>query len=210
MLYWRFEGSATRLETSAEKLQKMASLQFKSDTWYCQFLYHGKRCTFTIGKVSEDEAVSKSNQVDYLLMRLKQSYLHLPPGMDIVAFLEFDGKPPEEVPDKDSVTLSGLRDSYLKTHRNGSLEESTLVGIELHFKHLIGTLGPGFPLKELQHGRPAAARRSPGKEKGDERKTFAGNDPQGDRHSPNCMELGRADGISYWGFSEQRNSVSKV
>ena len=27
-------------------------------------------------------------------MRLKQNLLHLPPGMDIVTFVEFDGKPP--------------------------------------------------------------------------------------------------------------------
>jgi hypothetical protein len=132
------------LEISAEKLQKTVSIQLKSDTWYCRFLYHGKYNTFTVGKVSEDEAVSKSNQVDYLLMRFKQGYLQLPPGMDIVTFFEFDGNPPQDIPNKDSLTLSALRDTYLKTHRNGSLEQSTLVGIELHFKHLIGTFGPGF------------------------------------------------------------------
>jgi hypothetical protein len=32
------------------------------------------------------------NQTDYLLMRLKQGLLQIPPGMDIIAFLEFDGK----------------------------------------------------------------------------------------------------------------------
>ena len=45
----------------------MASLQQKSDTWYCQFVCHGKRHTFTVGKVPADEA--EANQVDYLLMR---------------------------------------------------------------------------------------------------------------------------------------------
>jgi hypothetical protein len=35
---------------------------------------------------------SKINRVDYLRMRLKQGLLQLPPGMDIIAFLKFDGK----------------------------------------------------------------------------------------------------------------------
>ena len=127
----------------------MASLQFKSETWYCQFLYHGKRHTFTIGKVAEDEAVAKASQADYLLMRLKQNLLQLPPGVDIVTFIEFDGKPPHETPVRDCLVLGSLRDRYLETHRNGSLEQSTLDGIKTHFKHLVGTLGERFPMPDL-------------------------------------------------------------
>jgi hypothetical protein len=87
--------------------------------------------------------------VDYLLMRLKQNLLHVPPGIDIVTFVEFDGKPPDTPPDEERVTLSGLRDRYMKAHENGSLEQSTLDGIGLHFKHLIGTLGENFPMADL-------------------------------------------------------------
>ena len=127
----------------------MASLQLKGESWYCQFLYHGKRHTFTIGQVSEEEAQAKANQVDYLLMRLKQDLLHLPPGMDIVAFVEFDGNPPIRPTEGEFLTLAGLRDRYLETHRNGSLEQSTLEGIQLHFKHIIATLGERFPVPDL-------------------------------------------------------------
>ena len=49
----------------------------------------------------------------------------------------------------DILTLAGLRDRYLETHRNGSLEQSTLDGIETHFRHLIGTLGKSFPMQDL-------------------------------------------------------------
>ena len=31
----------------------MATLQKKGNGWYCQFLHHGKRHTFTIGRVSK-------------------------------------------------------------------------------------------------------------------------------------------------------------
>lgn len=127
----------------------MASIHHKGEAWHCQFLYHGKRHTFSLGKVNQEEAETKANQVDYLLMRLKQKLLHLPPGMDIVAFVQFDGNPPQEPVDGEIVTLGTLRDKYLDTHRNGSLEPSTIEGIELHFKHLIGTLGERFPIQDL-------------------------------------------------------------
>ena len=100
----------------------MASLQKKGDAWYCQFTYHRKRHNFTVGKVSAEKAQAKANQVDYLLMRLKQRLRHVPPGTDIVTFLEFDGKPPDDALVPDSLTLNKLRDTYLETHRNGSLE----------------------------------------------------------------------------------------
>ena len=109
----------------------------------------GKRHTFTVGKVEPDEAEAKANQVDYILMRMRQGFLHMPPGMDIVTFVEFDGKPPQEQADTESLTLAGLRDRYLDTHRNGSLEQATLDGIELHFKHLARSLGEGFPIGDL-------------------------------------------------------------
>jgi hypothetical protein len=69
--------------------------------------------------------------------------------MDIVTFIEFDGKPPDDADTPDSVTLGKLRDKYASTRRNGSLEQSTLDGIETHFKHLAGTLSEGFPVQSL-------------------------------------------------------------
>jgi hypothetical protein len=117
----------------------------KGDAWHCQFLYHGRRHTFSLGKVSRDEAVTKANQIDYFLVRLRQNLLQLPLGMDIVTFVQFDGNPPQDPADGEILTLGALRDEYLHTRENGSLEPSTVEGIRLHFKHLIGTLGERFP-----------------------------------------------------------------
>jgi hypothetical protein len=47
------------------------------------------------------------------------------------------------------MTLGDFRSRYLTTHR-GSLEDSTVGGIELHFKHLARILGDGFPIRELK------------------------------------------------------------
>jgi integrase len=129
----------------------MASLQVRDGRWQCQFLFQGKRHTFALGRVSESEAHSKADQVDYLLMRLGQGVITLPAGVDLVAYMRHDGaarpaQPPKHV---DSVTLASLRDAYLDTHGNGTLEANTLRGIHRHFKHLVRELGDRFPIREL-------------------------------------------------------------
>ena len=60
--------------------------------WYCQFIHHGTRHTITIGRVFREEARAKSDQVDYLLMRLKKRLIELRPEVDIVEFVQRDGK----------------------------------------------------------------------------------------------------------------------
>ena len=42
----------------------MASIHLKGEAWNCQFLYHGKRHTFSLGKVTQEEAETKANQVE--------------------------------------------------------------------------------------------------------------------------------------------------
>lgn len=125
--------------------------------WYRQFLHHGKRHTFAIGPVDETEATSKAAQIDYLLLRLKQRLIELPPGIDIIKFHRHDSKPAEPAPAekeanapavaKGIATLAAFRDCYLATHRD-SLEPRTVGGIELHFKHLCRILGDAFPIRE--------------------------------------------------------------
>src|SRR5579884_886037 len=118
---------------STNKEPPMASLQKKGESYYCQFMYHGKRYTFTVGAVSEEEAGNKSRQVDYLLMRLKQRLIVLPDGVDIVTFVEHDGKPPDIGPTladapRKAVTLGHLKERYLTTHANGVKGHEALRG----------------------------------------------------------------------------------
>jgi integrase len=136
----------------------MASLQKKGDSYYCQFCYHGRRHTFTVGAVEESEAENKARQVDYLLMRLKQRLIVLPDGTDIVTFVEHDGKPPNIGPTlanapRQAVTLGHLKDRYLTTHANGTIEANSLDTCKLHLGHFARLLGDGFPLGELSLGK---------------------------------------------------------
>jgi integrase len=133
----------------------MASIQKKGDGWYCQFCYRGQRPTVATGKVSEDEARAKSAQVDYLLMRLKQRLIEIPPGVEIVDFVRYDGKPPASLINPGNghtggevVSLAMLRDRFLATHI-GAHEENTLGTTRIHFNHMVMTLGDQFPMAEL-------------------------------------------------------------
>src|SRR6516225_6587613 len=101
----------------------MAALQHRNGSFRILFRFHGKQYAFTLGCVGEDEAETKRGQVDYLLLRLKQRLISLPEGVDIITFLEFDGKPPVASGPSTAqadTTLLQLKERYLETHRNGS------------------------------------------------------------------------------------------
>ncbi|HWY86124.1 MAG TPA: site-specific integrase, partial [Gemmataceae bacterium] len=132
----------------------MASLQERNGSYRILFCHHGKLHTFTIGKVEKVEAENKARQVDYLLMRLKQRLLVLPEDTDVVTFIEHDGKPPDSGPTladapRQAVTIGHLKDRYLTTHGNGTIEANSLDTCKLHLGHFVRALGEGFPLGEL-------------------------------------------------------------
>jgi integrase len=133
----------------------LASLQERNGSYRVIFRHHGKQHFVTIGKVSRQEAEAKSAQVDYLLLRLKQRLIELPPGVDIVSFVPFDGKVAVPVggrgvarPVAKPIDLGTLRDRFIEARRGGR-ENSTQKTTGIHFKHLVGTLGERFPLADL-------------------------------------------------------------
>jgi integrase len=133
----------------------MAGLQQRGGRFRILFRYHGKQFSLNVGEVSLVEAEANANQVDYLLLRLKQGLVVLPAGIGIVDFLAHDGRPPAQVPGGASVhsgsaatTLGHLRDRYLKAQR-GALEANTLATAKIHLNHIVATLGEKYPLRGL-------------------------------------------------------------
>jgi hypothetical protein len=131
----------------------MAAIEERSGRFRIHFRWHGKQQKLALGKVSAEEAASKAAQIDYLLMRLKQRLIELPPDVDIVEFVQFDGKPPADVQEVSAesreMTLTGFRDRFLATHRD-LLEHRTIEGSGLHLRHLTAALGDGIPIRELK------------------------------------------------------------
>ena len=130
----------------------MASIQRKGDAYYCQFLYAGRRHTFTIGKVTATEAAQWRAKADHLLMRLDQRLIELPDGIPITDFVKHDGKPPlpEPVAKAKTTTLHELREAYLATVGRGAVERNTLATANIHLDHVEATLGKGFVLSGLR------------------------------------------------------------
>jgi hypothetical protein len=75
----------------------MASVRIRGKSCACVFCWHNTRRRFTIGTATEQEADAEAVQVEYLLIRLKQRLIALPPGADIVEFVPHDGKPPSAI-----------------------------------------------------------------------------------------------------------------
>src|SRR4051812_38184345 len=106
----------------------MAAIQERNGSFRVIFRYRSRQHTFTLGRVHRAEAQAKADQIDYLLMRLGQGFLSLPPGGDIVAFVRNGGVPPQPTDadvgptTRSEPTLADLRDRHLETHGDGTLE----------------------------------------------------------------------------------------
>jgi hypothetical protein len=131
----------------------MAALQERNGRCRVIFNDQGTQRAFTLGRVAETDAKAKVSQVDYLLIRLKQGLIDVPSGGDIVASFRHDGTLPTTAPSpsasRPEPTLAEIRDRYLETHANGTLELHTVRGIRRHFGHLARHLGDGFPIRKL-------------------------------------------------------------
>ena len=131
----------------------MASIQLRSGSWRVIFRHNGLQHFVTVGEVDETEAQGVKSRYEYLLRLLKQRLLTLPSGMDIVTFLRNDGKPADTTSESGSpeITFAQVRDGYLKTIGNGSVEKNTLYTSKIHLAHLAGTLGERFLIASLAH-----------------------------------------------------------
>jgi hypothetical protein len=68
--------------------------------------------------------------------------------------VQHDGNPPTLGPTlptapRQAITLGLLRDRYLDTHANGTIEANSLDTCKLHLAHFSRARGEGFPLPEL-------------------------------------------------------------
>jgi integrase len=136
----------------------MAALQERNGSFRVIFWFHGKQNAFTLGPVPKAEADDTAATVTNLIRAVEDGRIKVPAGLDIVAFLrqrlaslhrETDDTPEPAPKPRDQTTIGILRDRYVTTHSNGTIEENSLGTIRLHFGHVCRFLGEGFPLAEL-------------------------------------------------------------
>ncbi len=135
----------------------MASVWTKEDHFYCQFYWHGKRRNFPLGDVNQEDAEETAGIVTGILDRVKRGEVHVPEDADIVAFvrqrlaaLRGEGETPAvPLPIVRTNTLSNLRDRYITTHSNGTVEANSLDTSRMHLNHFCRSLGDKYPLDRL-------------------------------------------------------------
>ncbi len=130
----------------------MAGIQQRGGSFRLIFRHNGKQFSLPIGKVSTEEAEAKAGQVDYLLLRIKQGLVALPPGVDITEFLLNDGKASTKeiaAAAPKNFTLDQLKERYLAS-KAGAKEKTTLLTDRIQLGHLVKTLGEKFPLRDLK------------------------------------------------------------
>jgi hypothetical protein len=106
----------------------MAALQERNGSFRLIFRYQGKQRSFTLGRISRQEADGKAGQVDLILLRIEQNLITVPPGVAIEEFLRCDGqvKKPEEAAETHETRFGLFRQKHIDTHRHGAMETNSL------------------------------------------------------------------------------------
>jgi hypothetical protein len=125
----------------------MAGIRKKGDAYYCTFRFQGKRYYFTVGDISEAQALAKGTEVDETLNLIERGRLTVPDGVPLEEFVAAGGKAPVVVERSETFTARSLFDRYLTTLGNGTIEEKSLVTLRSHLKQVCETIGARFRIQ---------------------------------------------------------------
>lgn len=72
----------------------MAGIRKKGDAYYCTFRFQGRRFYFTVGDVTEAQALAKGAEVDETLGLLERGRFSVPDGVALEDFVAAGGRVP--------------------------------------------------------------------------------------------------------------------
>jgi integrase len=135
----------------------MASIWRKGEHFYCRLLWHGKRHNLPLGTIGKDDAEEAAGIVGGIIARMKRGEINKPDDVEVVEFirgrlaaLHGEGDAPAvPLPTVAKNTLGVLRDRYIATHSNGTVEANSLGTSRMHLNHFCKSLGEKFPLGRL-------------------------------------------------------------
>ena len=125
----------------------MAGVRQKGDAYYCTFRFQGKRYSFTIGQVSEAQALAKATEVDETLDLIERGRLTIPEGVTLEDFVAAGGKAPVIAVRPETITARQLIDHYLVTHANGTIEMNSLGTAKTHLNQFLESVGERFRIQ---------------------------------------------------------------
>ncbi len=128
----------------------MAAIQLRGDFYRILFAYNGKRFSYPVGQVSENDAKIALAKVNNWLGRIKGHLVEAPPEDRIVEFIQNDGALPQRYQEpKPSLSLARLRDEYLALHDN-ILDATTIANMRSHWKRLARWIDDSTLLDSVQ------------------------------------------------------------
>lgn len=127
----------------------MSGIRKKGDAYYCTFRFQGRRHYFTVGNLTEAQALAKGTEVDETLELLRRGRLTIPEGVTLEEFVAAGGKAPIVAARPETVTARRLIDQYLAAHGNGTIEESSLSTARSQLNQFTQTVGERFRIQAL-------------------------------------------------------------
>lgn len=128
----------------------MATLEKRSDNAYRLIFYHaGKRYSQRVDAANADAAEKIKIAAEEQLDLIKQGRVQVPEGADLGLFVVTDGRLINEPTPEQDLPIGSLYDLYRESLPDGSIEDSTLLTIRIHLKHLARILKPKTSLSSI-------------------------------------------------------------
>ena len=132
----------------------MAWLEQKpSGNFHIGFRYRGQRFKKSLKTTSQKAAHARLIRLEENIGLVESGRLVIPDDADLVLFLLSDGQVNGKPKRRSSIrTLNHLCDAFIASLPEGSLEESTVAGMNVHIRHLKRIMGGKLSLHEMQLG----------------------------------------------------------
>ncbi len=121
-----------------------------SGIYFVCFRFGKKRFKRSLKTDNKDEADDLTRSLERTLRDVQRGRLALPDDADVVTFLLSDGRVASS-PVVEQLSLKGLFAAYFAGLPTGSLEQTTIKGMELHRDHLVRYFHPSFTAQSLSH-----------------------------------------------------------
>jgi hypothetical protein len=129
----------------------MAWLEQKPSGRYdVAFRFGGLKFKKSLRTSDSEKARARLHRLEESISLVESGRLELPEDADVATFLLSDGRLNGKVGLRSNLRTYGqFKKAFLESIPAGSLEDSTLTGMRIHFKHLARVLGNTFVLPSL-------------------------------------------------------------
>lgn len=133
----------------------MASIERRGQKYRITFRFEGVKYSRAIDAVNERAAERTAALLERNLELIKEGFLTVPSGVDLVQFLLSDGRvaPPatngDHHPNPSTLTLAKLFSTYFEALPEGNLEASTIQSMQIHQRFLERHFGKSFLIGDL-------------------------------------------------------------